>query len=215
VRRRVNSSRVHLDAFVAQAAQRVSSGDFVLDAGAGHGPYRHHFAHARYESADFQQVEGKTYGQIDYVCDLARIPVEDDRFSLVLLNQVLEHLPEPGSVLAELRRVLKPDGEIWASTPLFYEEHDTPYDFYRYTQFGLRHLFERAGFRDVRIAWLEGYLGTVSYELDVAARAVGGGVKAPLRRALWLASGLAARADVRRKRTNIGHPKNYTIIATA
>jgi SAM-dependent methyltransferase len=211
----VNSSRVHLEGFVRQAALSAGPGDLVLDAGAGHGPYRHHFSHARYESADFQQVEGKSYGAIDYVCDLAQIPVEDDRYSLVLLNQVLEHLPHPATVLAELRRVLKPGHAIWASTPLFYEEHDTPYDFYRYTQFGLRHLFEQAGFRDVRVDWLEGYLGTVSYQLDVAARAVGAGKNAPLRRLLWLASGLAARADVRRKRTDIGHPKNYTIVATA
>jgi SAM-dependent methyltransferase len=212
----VNSSRVHLDRFAAESARRLGPGDRVLDAGAGHGPYRHHFAHAHYESADFGHVPGKTYGELDYVCDLAAIPVADGRYDLVLLHQVLEHLPEPGKVLAELRRVLKPGREIWASTPLFYEEHDTPYDFYRYTQFGLRHLFEQAGFRDVRIAWLEGYLGTVSYELDVAARAVGGGrFRAPVRRALRLGSRFAAHADVRHKVTDVGHPKNYTIVATA
>ncbi len=124
---------------------------FVLDAGAGHGPYRSHFASARYEAADFERVPGKTYAGNHYICDLAAIPVEADRYDLVLLSQVLEHLPEPSRVLAELHRVLKPGGRIWASTPLFYEEHDTPYDFFRYTQFGLRHLFEQAGFRELQI----------------------------------------------------------------
>ena len=56
------------------------------------------------------------------------------------------------------------------SGPLFYEEHEQPYDFYRYTQFGLRYLFSSAGFIIERLAWLEGYLGTVGYQLNTMAR---------------------------------------------
>lgn len=211
----MNSSRVYLDRFAERAAKSVPPGALVLDAGAGEGPYRHHFDHAVYEAADFQQVPGKAYSGNHYVCDLAAIPVADDRFDLVLCSQVLEHIPEPLEVLKELRRVLKPGGLIWASAPLFYEEHEQPYDFYRYTQFGLRRLFEEAGFRDIEIDWLEGYLGTVSYQLDVAARATEGRGRwrhaGPL---LRKASELAARADVRHRLTGVGHPKNYTLVGT-
>ena len=56
--------------------------------------------------ADFEKVD-KEYAQSTYVCDLASIPVEDERFDAVVFNQVLEHLPEPKRVLAELNRVLK------------------------------------------------------------------------------------------------------------
>ncbi len=211
----MNSSRVYLDRFVAAAGAATPSGGRVLDAGAGNGLYRHHFDHVGYEAADFEAVPGKDYGYNHYVCDLAAIPVEDDRYDVVLLSQVLEHLPEPIAVLTELRRVLKPGGRIFASAPLFYEEHEQPYDFYRYTQFGLRHLFEAAGFRDLEIDWLEGYLGTVSYQLDVFARALDGTRRwrqaAPIARRL---SAISARADVRKKITNLGHPKNYTVIGT-
>ena len=213
--RRTNSSRVYLEGFVRQAAQTVAHGARVLDAGAGHGPYREHFAHAAYESADFEQVPGKRYTASDYVCDLAAIPVDDDRYDVVIFSQVLEHLPEPATVLSELHRVLKPGGRIWASTPLFFEEHDTPYDFFRYTQYGLRHLFEQAGFQDIRVEWLEGYLGTLSYEVDVAARALRGRRWRLVQRLLWSVSGQLARADLRWKRTDVGHPKNHTIVATA
>ncbi|HWC49145.1 MAG TPA: class I SAM-dependent methyltransferase [Solirubrobacterales bacterium] len=212
----MNSSRVYLDRFAQCAGESVPAGARVLDAGAGEGPYRHHFSHVEYEAADFQQVPGKTYSGNHFVCDLAAIPVEDGRYDLVLFSQVLEHIPEPAAVLAELRRVLKPGGRIWASAPLFYEEHEQPFDFYRYTQFGLRRRFEEAGFEDLEIDWLEGYLGTVSYQLDVAARATDGAGRwrraAPVLRKL---SELAAKGDLRWKITNAGHPKNYTLVARA
>src|SRR5215210_9514252 len=133
-----NSSRAYLPRFLARAAESVEPGQLVLDAGAGRAQYRGLFAHARYETADFLAVKGKKYAQPDYVCDLAAIPVEDARFDHVLLTQVLEHIPEPRLVLAELHRVLKPGGTLWLTAPLFYAEHERPYDFYRYTQFGLR-----------------------------------------------------------------------------
>ena len=82
-------------------------------------------------------MKAKTYTEQDYVCDLAAIPVDDARFDHVRLTQVLEHLPEPATVLAELRRVLKPGGTLWLTAPLFYAEHERPYDFFRYTPFGL------------------------------------------------------------------------------
>jgi SAM-dependent methyltransferase len=211
----MNSSRVYLDGFARRAAASVPQGACVLDAGAGSGPYRDYFTHTRYEAADFERVPGKEYSGNHYVCDLSAIPVEDSRYDLIFLTQVLEHLPHPCAVLAELHRVLKLDGQLWASAPLFYEEHEQPYDFYRYTQFGLRRLFEESGFKDLQIDWLEGYLGTLSYELDVAARALERTRLRPGRRVVWGLRDLAARADLRYRITGVGHPKNYTVIANA
>lgn len=207
---RLNSSRIYLDRFVRAAANSLPAGALVLDAGAGEGPYSKHFTRHRYESTDFEKL-GKKYRANTYVCDLSNVPVEDGRFDLVVLTQVLEHLPEPLAVLKEMHRILKPRCKIWASTPLFYEEHEQPYDFFRYTQFALGRLFTEAGFSAVTIDWLEGYWGTVSYELQVAGRAVG----LPFGPLLMTAGTAFALADLRRKRTDIGHPKNYRIIATA
>src|SRR5829696_6166756 len=94
-----NSSRAYLHRFLTRAGETVRPGQLVLDAGAGRAPYRDLFAHARYETADFLAVKGKRYAEPDYVCDLARMPVEDGRLDHVLLTQVLEHLPEPAQVL--------------------------------------------------------------------------------------------------------------------
>jgi SAM-dependent methyltransferase len=225
---RGNSSRTYLHRFLTRAGQAVQPGELVLDAGAGRAPYRDLFAHARYETADFLAVKGKKYTQPDYVCDLADIPVEAARFDHVVLTQVLEHIPEPAGVLAELHRVLKPGGTLWLTAPLFYAEHERPYDFFRYTQFGLRHLLEAAGFEVVEIDWMEGYLGTLSYQARLMSRALpsspadyGGGprglalalaAKAFRRGGRRLADVLAA-LDLRYKFVGKGLPKNYQVVA--
>ena len=224
---RQNSSRDYLQDFVKEAATSLPAGALVLDAGAGDGRYKPLFSRARYESADFCQVD-KEYGEITYVCDLASIPVEEGRYDLVLLTQVLEHIPEPQAVLAEANRVLRDDGEIWLSAPLFYEEHEAPHDYYRYTQYGLRHLLESAGFTVKRIAWLEGYYGTLAYQLATAARALPlqpaqyGGVLiglaavalALLLKPLFLLLSLVFyRLDRKEKHTSSGQCKNHVAVA--
>ena len=223
-----NSSRTYLHRFLVRAGQAVEPGQLVLDAGAGRAPYRDLFAHARYETADFLAVKGKRYVQPDYVCDLAEIPVEDARFDHVVLTQVLEHIPEPARVLTELHRVLKPGGTLWLTAPFFYAEHEKPYDFFRYTRFGLRHLLEGAGFEVLEVTWLEGYLGTLSYQLQLmstdlpASRAAWGGGLSGAARAI--AAKVARRAgrrlaarlsdlDLRYRFVRKGMPKNYQALA--
>lgn len=164
-----NSSRYRLRKEISLFAETIPKGALVLDAGAGDQPYRSYFSHASYESADFEKVD-KGYASSTYVCDLAQIPTEDNRFDYIIFNQVMEHLPEPQLVLNELFRVLKTGGKMYYTGPLFYEEHEIPYDFYRYTQFGLKHLFAKSGFEIEKLEWLEGYFGTVAYELNAMAK---------------------------------------------
>jgi SAM-dependent methyltransferase len=146
----------------------------------------------------------------------------------VLLTQVLEHIPEPATVLAELHRVLKPGGTLWLTAPLFYAEHEKPYDFFRYTQFGLRHLLGGAGFEVQEVEWMEGYLGTLSYQARVLSRSLpsspqdyGGGLRGHAlaagaklsKRAARRASTRLASLDLRYKIVGKGLPKNYQVVA--
>jgi SAM-dependent methyltransferase len=224
---RVYSSRIYLDQFVRQAAASLPKGALVLDAGAGNCLYKPHFSEMRYESADFCQLD-KEYGEITYVCDLLQIPVEDCRYDLVLSTQTLEHVPEPWRVLDEYYRVLKPGGSIWLSAPFYFEEHELPYDFYRYTRYGMQHLVELAGFKVVRIEWLEGYFGTLSRQAAVAFRSLslrprdyGGGLFGLACAAMMLVlkpsfgffSILFAQIDARYAYKHAGHCKNYTVVA--
>lgn len=213
LRRRVNSSRVWLERANREFAAAVPEGALVLDAASGGQPYRHLFDHARYESADFEMV-AKSYRPSTYVCDLRAIPVESGRFDHVVFNQALEHMPEPKAVLGELCRVMKPGARMICTAPLFYEEHETPYDFYRYTQFALRHLFQAAGLRIERLEWMEGYYGTVGYQLETAAKYLPRGfLLSPLRVAFALLARLFYRWDAAGRHVTSGYPKNYLVIA--
>lgn len=199
----------------------------VLDAGAGKAPYRDLFSHARYETADIALLD-RRYGDLTYICDLTDIPVEDGRFDRVICNQVLEHVPDPRAVLRELSRVTRDDGGILCTCPFFFQPHQKPYDYFRYTSYALRELFAEAGFEVEKVDWVEGYFATVglqfaqmhrflprrvarrgrSWRWWLAAPAVGG-----IRTVSPLLARMFYRLDLAWKYTGRGYPKNYMVLA--
>jgi SAM-dependent methyltransferase len=225
----INSSRHHLELFVREAAAEILPGSRILDAGAGDCRYSVFFAKQGYESADFAQAS-KAYGALTYICDLTKIPVEDGRYDAVLCTQVLGHLRDPKAALMELRRVLKPGGQLWLTAQFSFQENEQPHDYFRYTRYGLDHLLTGAGFQIKRLEWLEGYLGTLAYQLGVAARSLrfrpadfGGGLSgiaaaalATFSRPLFaLLSLVFSSCDQRHKLVGRGQCKNYAVVAIA
>jgi SAM-dependent methyltransferase len=222
-----NTSLDHLWRVNKAFAAGVTPGMAVLDAGAGMAPYRGLFSHATYETADFQKVD-KAYAEQTFVCDLAAIPAPDARYDRIVFNQVMEHLPDPARVLREFHRLLKPGGRILCTCPFYFEEHETPYDFFRYTQFGHRALFEGAGFEVESVEWLEGYYGTLAYQMQ----RLGKNLRLLDRQTLTSPAGLAAlpylallkltaflgaailpQLDLSIRLTQRGHPINYVTVA--
>lgn len=120
------------DQFVASMARQIPPGSYVLDAGAGTCRYRALFQHCQYRSQDFAQYEGENhhYGQLDYVGDIARIPVANSYFDYVLCTEVLEHLQEPERALNEFARILKRGGVLIITAPLGSGIHMAPYHYY-------------------------------------------------------------------------------------
>lgn len=222
------TSNYHLETFARRAAQSLPAGARMLDAGAGDSPYRQLFAHAQYEAADICKRDQHGYAHVQHICDLSAIPVEDARFDLVLCTQVLEHVPEPQKVLRELHRVLKPGASLWISAPLSFHEHEVPHDYFRYTQYGWTRMIADAGLELVAIEWLQGYLGTVAYQLNQARhhlptspRHYGGGISGALasvfslamRPLLLGAAFVYSRLDMRHRYTTSGHPLDYCVVA--
>jgi SAM-dependent methyltransferase len=80
---------------------------------------------------------------IQLLADAHAIPFADSSFDAVWIQAVLEHVLEPEKVVAEIHRVLRADGLVYAGTPFMQQVHEGPYDFSRFTLSGHRWLFRR------------------------------------------------------------------------
>jgi ubiquinone/menaquinone biosynthesis C-methylase UbiE len=78
---------------------------------------------------------------VQFIADAHQMPLADESVDAVLVQAVLEHALDPGRVVEEIHRVLRPDGLVYAETPFLQQVHAGPYDFTRYTSSGHRYLF--------------------------------------------------------------------------
>ena len=70
---------------------------------------------------------------------------------------MLEHLEEPEAAVRECARILKAGGIAIYSVPFIWHLHEEPRDFFRYSRYGLKHLFEKSGFEVVEMIPLSGF----------------------------------------------------------
>lgn len=146
--------------FVRQSALMMPPGSLVLDAGAGTCKYKDFFSHCRYKAQDFAAYEGKehVYGNLDYVCDITDIPVDDASFDYVVCTEVLEHLPRPDLAIAEFSRILKKGGGLILTAPLGAGIHMAPYHFYGgFTPYWYEHFLGKYGFEIEKITANRGF----------------------------------------------------------
>lgn len=71
-----------------------------------------------YEGGDYSKdVPKELLGNVIRRMEGDRIPFDSNSFDWVINNQVLEHVPDLEAVVAEMRRVLKPDGFVLSMFP--------------------------------------------------------------------------------------------------
>jgi SAM-dependent methyltransferase len=78
---------------------------------------------------------------VQFLADAHQIPLENESVDAVVVQAVLEHVLEPAQVVAEIHRVLRPEGIVYAETPFLQQVHSGAYDFTRFTLSGHRYLF--------------------------------------------------------------------------
>ena len=156
--KRLDPFEASIETFVRGVAAEIPQGQRVLDAGAGEGRFKSVFAHTQYVSIDFAQGDPSwNYSGLDVVGRLEELPFPDASFDHVLSIVVLEHTPQPGLVVEEFQRVLKPGGMVHLVVPHMWEEHQRPYDFFRFTSSGIRYLLQSNGIRIRKIHPVGGF----------------------------------------------------------
>ncbi|MCC8358514.1 class I SAM-dependent methyltransferase [Salinimicrobium sediminilitoris] len=134
---------------IKYAINNYSAGK-VLDIGCGNKPYKSLFENKcdEYVGCDIVQSSEKC---VDIICDATNIPLDDNSIDTIFCTQVIEHVDDHNRLLKEIFRLLKPDGHIILSGPMYWHLHEEPYDFFRFTKYGFKFIFENQGLRPVEI----------------------------------------------------------------
>jgi len=145
------------DKHVTVAAEKYLTG-CLLDIGCGEkplaalvAPYVSHHVGVDHPGTPHDRSRIDVYGTA------YALPFADCTFDSAMCNAVLEHLEEPEEGLRECFRALRPGGYAVYTAPFIWHVHEEPRDFYRYSPFGLRHLFSKAGFEIVEVIALSGF----------------------------------------------------------
>ena len=144
----------------------------LVDVGCGDMPYRSLFTDAGgavqvYIGLD---VDNALHRKPDLQWNGTTIPLADKTADCILATEVLEHLPDPGIVLKEICRVLRPGGAFFFTTPFIWPLHEVPNDQYRFTPFSLgRHLWE-AGFTEIDVKPLGGWNSALAQMIGLWVR---------------------------------------------
>lgn len=131
----------------------------LLDCGCGDVPYYSMYRDLVSETLCIDWGEG-VHGKehVDHEVDLNQtLPLPSESFDTVLLADVLEHIAVPERLIAELARVLAPQGKLLVMVPFFYQVHEPPHDYYRYTRFSLERLCREAGLTVIELEPYGGY----------------------------------------------------------
>jgi len=155
----------------------------IYDLGCGEATYRAYLLGyaSHYVGVDWSGSFHNT--KADIIADLNKpLPIDNQVADTLISISVLEHLCEPQIFLDESFRILKPGGSMILQVPFQWWIHEAPYDFFRYTPYGLKYLLVKAGFVDVVVEPQSGFFTMWILKLNYFSRRFIRGPK-PLR---WL-----------------------------
>ena len=132
--------------FNLKIAERVKNlNGIVVDLGSGLNPSHERFWQIKPEK--FIRVDIDKEAKPDVVADLNKsLPFSNNFADAILLFNVIYILEDPGAVLKEIHRILKPGGKLFFTSPLIFNEAKEPSDYWRFTSGALDKLLKESGF---------------------------------------------------------------------
>jgi SAM-dependent methyltransferase len=137
----------------------------LLDFGCGRKPYENLFTVSEYIGIDMEKTGHEhASSKVDIFYNGKEIPFPDESFDSIFCSEVLEHVFNLNEILPELRRVLKKGGKMLITVPFCWNEHEVPFDFGRYTSFGIQYILKENGF-EIDIYKKSGDFARVNFQL--------------------------------------------------
>ena len=139
----------------------------IIDVGCGISPYFKIFQDIsdKYYAIDFKTAlpknEDRNIIQIEGTAE--KLDFKSNYADIIISNQVLEHVNDEKLAVKEAYRVLKKGGTFAGSLPHISPIHLEPYDYRRFTSFGIIKLLKDAGFTNIKIESNGGVYNTVAY----------------------------------------------------
>jgi len=138
-----------IKADIKDAATEYGHGK-LLDIGCGNKPYELLFKNfvSDYIGCDIVQ---SSENLVDSICPANELSFNDSSFDTIFSTQVLEHVADSKGMIRESFRVLKGGGYAIFTIPFSWELHEEPYDFFRFSKYGIKALFEEQGYEIIKI----------------------------------------------------------------
>jgi len=114
----------------------------ILDVGAGSEPFR---CYLRQDVA-YVSMDIDTSYCPDVVGTALSLGFAPGTFDAVICTEVLEHVPEPLRALLEINKALKQGGRFYLTAPMTWGMHYEPFDYFRFTKYGLEYLLQESDF---------------------------------------------------------------------
>jgi SAM-dependent methyltransferase len=120
---------------------------------------------------DIVNIDLFMFPNVDAAADIEHTPLADDSVDFVILDSVIEHVPNPQGVVDEVLRVLKPGGKLFCINPFLFPYHGYPAHYCNFTRDGMQHLL-----RNFSSAVVEPHYGPTSPIVNIVSEYVAWGV---------------------------------------
>ena len=126
----INSDYTPVDQ-LKEFVQEIPAGAVVFELGAG----------SRRLREDFVNLDLFDFPNVDVMSDIQATPLAEATVDYVVLDTVLEHVPDPQRVVREVHRILKPGGRLLCITPFIFNYHGYPNHYCNFSKDGLEEIF--------------------------------------------------------------------------
>lgn len=127
---------------LAEFVSAIKPGSLVVELGSG----------SRRLTPDIINIDLFPFPNVDIVADAAKTPLGSETVDYMVIDTVLEHVPEPHRVVDEIFRITKPGGEIYCVAPFVFPYHGYPHNYFNFSKDALEFLFRNFSQCSVEIA---------------------------------------------------------------